>query len=106
MSVTIEQVRERFPGAFDALADAALQAAVDEAARRVNRDVLGDWSDDGTLYLAAHLASFARGSGAGITSATVGGVSVTFAGAERGVTQYSALYDELVRSAVPGLVVL
>jgi hypothetical protein len=54
MSVTVAQLKERFPE-FTSADDALIQARLDQALRSIDVIVWGELADDGQATLAAHL---------------------------------------------------
>jgi hypothetical protein len=53
--ITATQLKARFPGAFDSLADAVVDACIAEAAATILEATWGSDYDTGLLYLTAHL---------------------------------------------------
>jgi hypothetical protein len=112
-------LKARFPG-FAAIADAMVQAALDEAALQVG----GDWASEadirlGRLLLAAHILTLdGQGSGAEAAVAAAGGFSRMRSGAlelERTAeaapgalesTGYGCRFIELMRRNVPAVTVV
>jgi hypothetical protein len=81
VSVTPADMKAEFAKDFAAEDNSVLQRAIDRAARQIG-DAWGDLADDGTLYLAAHLRSVAKGGSSGtagpVQSKKVGELSVTY----------------------------
>jgi hypothetical protein len=95
--ITPSQLQAKFPGVFDALSDAEIQLAIDEAALNIDEDLWGDYYDIGLYYLSAHiliattptaLGGLAGASGP-VTSQRAGAVSVSFAAGASAVSASS-----------------
>lgn len=94
--ITAAQLKTRFPGAFDAIADATVNLCIDEAAAVILEATWGADYDTGLLYLSAHLLERTipkPGSPLGpasvsgqLKSWTADGLSVTFAEAALATT--------------------
>lgn len=100
--ITVASFRSRFRefADEDLYPSDALDPAIQEAVAMVNRDHFGEFADNATLYLAAHIAAATvpRAGSSGPTdreveSVTAGGVSVTYASG--GGSGSTALADDL-----------
>jgi hypothetical protein len=96
--ITPSQLQAKFPEVFDALSDAVIQLAIDEAALNISEDLWGDFYDLGLYYLSAHILVSTTPSALGglagaagpVSSQRAGAVSVSFAaGASGGSANYS-----------------
>jgi hypothetical protein len=82
MAVSVDDIRGKFTE-FKNIAASDIQAAIDEAGRRVNTTVWGNKADDGITWLTGHLlVVFKKGSkmqAGPVTSKKVSKLSLTFA---------------------------
>jgi hypothetical protein len=83
---TATDIKTRFPGAFDTLADNFIEAIIAEAALEISETVWGRFYQKGLIFLTAHFLYCLPGSAPGgggatgsISSQSVGDVSVSFA---------------------------
>lgn len=86
--ITAQQLKDRFPGAFDDLENDLLEDIIDEAELNINEATWGteDFYNLGLYYLSAHIAATTLTTPGGggalsgpITKRRVGDVEITFA---------------------------
>ncbi len=113
MAVTATELKQRLVE-FALVSATTVQAAIDEAERRTNRDTWAGKADDAVTYLAAHLLKMdLDGSSAApgpVSAESAGPVSVTysvptaFAQDDLGRTVYGQRYLGLQKSLYPARV--
>ena len=106
-------IKELFPE-LASQSDARVQLFLDQAARQLSSDTLGERYDDAQAYLTAHLmtmaqrnsVAFAAGASGAVASMTVGPLSRTFSsagsagyGSDLDVTTYGQEYQRILRLA-------